>query len=116
MSKQTSLKKHFADKDPVVEAIYARLLDALREFGKIKEEAHLTSIHLVNKSALAGVATHKNYLLLEFKTNYEIKDARVDKSEQISRNRFHHRVKLTTPDAIDAQVLKWLKDAYDLSG
>lgn len=116
MSKQTSLKKHFDNKDPIVAAIYARLLDALKEFGKIEEESHLTSIHLVNKSALAGVATRKNYLLLEFKTNYAIKDARVDKSEQISRNRFHHRVKLSTPDAIDAHVLKWLKDAYELSG
>jgi hypothetical protein len=116
MSKQSSLKKHFAAKDPIVAEIYARLLDAVREFGEIKEEAHLTSIHLVNKSALAGVATRKNYLLLEFKTNYAIKNARVDKSEQLSRNRFHHRVKLATPDAIDAQVLKWLKDAYDLSG
>ena len=116
MSKQPSLKKHFADKEPIVEAIYARLLDALSKFRKIKAEVHLTTIHLVNKSALAGVATPKNYLLLEFKTNDEIKDALVDKSEQISRNRFHHRVKLATPDQIDATILKWLKDAYDLSG
>ena len=115
MSKQTTLKKHFVDKDPIVGAIYARLLEALK-FGKVKEESHLTSIHLINKSALAGVATRKNYILIEFKTNYEIKNSRVDKSEQISRNRFHHRIKLVSPDEIDAQVVKWLKDAYELSG
>lgn len=116
MSKQTSLKKHFADTDPIVEVIYTRLLDGLREFGKIKEESHLTSIHLVNKSSLAGIATRKSHLLVEFKTSYEIQDARVNQSEQISRHRFHHRVKLTTPNAIDSQLMKWLQDAYELSG
>ncbi len=39
---------------------------------------------------------------------------RIAKSEQVSKNRFHNELKLTSPDEIDAELLSWLKDAYAL--
>lgn len=115
MNPNFTVESHFADKKPVVHEIYTQLLKALRRFGAIQEEPHKTSIHLVNGSAFAGVATRKDYLLLTIKTNYAIESPRLAKTEQVSRNRFHHVVKLKLPEAIDAELLRWLNDAYKLS-
>ena len=55
-----SVSQHFENKDPVVKSIYDRILEESRKFGAVAEEPKKTSIHLVNKSAFAGVSTRKN--------------------------------------------------------
>ena len=107
---------HFVAKDPDLRKLYDRLLATLRRFGPIKEEAKKTSIHLVNATALAGVEVRKNYLLLNIKSDHKIESPRVEKTEQISARRFHHKVKLSTLTDVDKELQGWLKEAYDLSG
>jgi hypothetical protein len=107
---------HFTGKQAEVRAIYDRLLAVLRKFGKVVDEPKKTSIHLVRSSALAGVEVRKEYLLLNIKADSPIESPRIAKTEQISANRFHHKVKLSSPSEIDADLQKWLKNAYDLSG
>ena len=111
-----TLSQHFDDKEPVVKSIYDRILKESRKFGKIVEEPKKTSIHLVNKSAFAGVATRKSALILNIKSATPIKDARIKKSEQLSASRFHQEVKLVSPEEVDSTLIAWLKDAYTLSG
>ena len=111
-----TLAQHFDDKEPVVKSIYDRILKESRKFGKVIEEPKKTSIHLVNKSAFAGVATRKNALILNIKSAAPIKDARIKKSEQVSASRFHQEVKLLSPQEVDSTLIAWLKDAYTLSG
>lgn len=110
-----TVKSHFEGKDPVVRKIYDQLLKTLRHLGPIVEEPKKTSIHLVSQTALAGVATRSNYLILTLKSNHPIKNARVFKSEQASAKRYHHEVKLHSPDDIDAELTTWLTEAYQLS-
>ncbi len=52
-------------------SIYDRILAESRKFGSVIEEPKKTSIHLVNKSAFAGVVTRKNTLIL----NYQVRRA-----------------------------------------
>ena len=110
-----SISQHFENKDPMVKSIYERILNESRKFGTVVEEPKKTSIHLVNKSAFAGVTTRKNALILNIKSAAPIKHARIAKSEQISASRFHQEVKLTSPDEVDAMLVGWLKDAYAIS-
>ncbi len=56
----------------------------------------------------------KSYLSLNIRTGYPIDSQRIAKSEQVSKNRFHNELKLTSPDEIDTDILGWLKDAYAL--
>ncbi len=63
---------HFAGKAPVVREIYDRLIKVVKGFGTISEEPKKTSIHIVNKTALAGVATRKNYLILTIKSDTKL--------------------------------------------
>lgn len=111
-----SVSQHFENKDPVVKSIYDRILKESRKFGKVVEEPKKTSIHLVNKSAFAGVSTRKNALILNIKSAAPIQHARIAKSEQLSASRFHQEVKLTSPEEVDSLLVGWLKDAHGISG
>src|SRR6185295_18749541 len=111
-----SVADHFAGKSPSARIVYDRLLIALRRIGPVREEAKKTSIHLVRRSALAGVEVRQDYLLLNLKTDYKIDSPRIAKVEQISARRFHQRVKLASPSDVDSELERWLADAYALSG
>jgi hypothetical protein len=110
------VSQHFENKDPVVKSIYEQILREVRKFGRVIEEPKKTSIHLVNKSAFAGVTTRKNALILNIKSAAPIQHARIAKSEQLSAGRFHQQVKLTAPEDVDPLLVGWLKDAYAISG
>lgn len=116
MTDSYTINDHFADKDPAVRVLYDKLLEVLNNFGPIIEEPKKTSIHLVNKSALAGVETRKSYLLLNIKADHKIESPRIVKSDQPSANRFHHKVKVESLDDFDAELEGWLKEAYLISG
>ena len=63
----------------------------------------------------AGVVVRKAHIVLTIKSDRPIKSPRVFKSEQTSAKRFHHEIKLTAIDDLDAELKRWLKAAYDLS-
>ena len=104
----------FVGKDEIVQAIYTRLLEALRTLGPVQEDPKKTSIHLVHKAGFAGVHPRKSYLYLNLRTDYPIDSPRIAKTEQVSKNRFHNELKLNSPDEVDEELLGWLKDAYVL--
>jgi hypothetical protein len=109
-------RSHFEGKDASVRATYDRLLRNARQFGSVIEEPKKTSIHLVNKTAFAGVTTRKSAIVLTIKSDRKLSSPRIHKSERTSANRFHHEVKLVSPAEVDPELVKWLKDAYALSG
>jgi len=99
---------------PVSHQLYKKLLDAMKPIGVFREEMKKTSVHLVRGSAFAGVHPRKQYLLLTIKAKKPIRSARVLKTEQVSKNRWHLEVKLATGKDIDGELLRWLREAYDL--
>ena len=110
------IDQHFINREPVVRAIYDRLLGHLAEFGDVEARPKKSSIHLTHQTDFAGIHPRKNYLNLEFKTDHPIEHPRVQKSEQVSRNRYHNMVRLDSPDGVDTELLAWLQDSYALSG
>jgi hypothetical protein len=67
-----SVSDHFAGRKPLVLETYQRLLTELRKFGPVGEEPKKTSIHLVNRSAFAGLVTHKTAMMLNIKSSAQI--------------------------------------------
>ena len=110
-----TITSHFEHKDPAVWQIYDRILKSAQKFGAVGEEPKKTSIHLVNRTAFAGVATRKSAIILTIKSDRKLSSPRIHKSEQTSASRFHHEVKLASPADVDSELVKWLKDAYALS-
>lgn len=111
LSSRTAL---FVGKDQQVQLTYHRLLEALHALGPFQEEPKKTSIHLVRTVGFAGVHPRKSFLILNLRTASVLENPRIVKSEQVSKNRFHNEVKLTSPDEIDEELLGWLKEAYAL--
>src|SRR5712691_1268786 len=100
-----TIKSHFKGKDAAVRQIYDRILKSARKFGAVGEEPKKTSIHLVNRTAFAGVATRKSAIVLTIKSNRKISSPHIHRSEQTSANRFHHEVKLTSPADVDSVLV-----------
>ena len=110
-----TVESHFAAKDPVVRSIYEQLKKTVKRFGPVVEDPKKTSIHLVNRTAFAGVATRKGHLILTVKSDRNLTSARIHKSEQTSAKRFHHEIKLTSPADVDEELVRWLKAAFSMS-
>jgi hypothetical protein len=115
MTETYSVKDHFVNKDPSVRALYDQLLSVLQTFGPVTEDPKKTSIHLNRKSALAGVETRKDGLMLNIKSDHPIQSPRIEKAEQLSAKRFHHKVRISSPKDLDDELRTWLKEAYLLS-
>lgn len=115
MSDSYTVDEHFVNKDPSVRALYDQLIKVVKGFGTIEEDPKKTSIHINRKSALAGVETRKDCLLLNIKSDHAIKSPRVEKAEQISSKRFHHKVRITSLKDFDDELKGWLMHAYTIS-
>lgn len=111
-----SVKDHFTSKEPTVRATYDAILKAAKQLGPMKEEAKKTSIHLVRKSAFAGIATRKSALILTLKSTTDLASPRIIRREQASAARWHLEVRLDSPSAVDAELKSWLRSAYQISG
>jgi Domain of unknown function (DUF5655) len=110
-----NVNEHFFGKTDEVRAIYDRLVAIAEAFGPVEQDAKKTSIHLNRRTAFAGVAVRKAHIVLTIKSDRPTKSPRISKSEQTSSKRFHHEVKLTVIDDLDAELKGWLKAAFDLS-
>jgi hypothetical protein len=115
MAEIYSVNDHFTKRDPSVRELYDQLLSVLRTFGPVVEDPKKTSIHLNHKSALAGVETRKDGLLLNIKSDHPIESPRVEKTERISAKRYHHKVRISSAKDLDEELKAWLKEAYLLS-
>ncbi|MBI3209526.1 MAG: DNA replication protein DnaC [Candidatus Solibacter usitatus] len=101
--------------EPETKELYAHLLKALSKSVKFKEEKKKTCIHLVRTSAFAGVHARKKHLVITIKAPGPIASERVFKSEQVSKSRWHHELKLASRAEIDVELLCWLQQGYEIS-
>lgn len=111
-----SVSDHFKGKNKSLRVLYDQIIAAARAVGPVKQEAKKTSIHIVNHTALAGVQVRKDYLLLNLKSDREIKSKRIRKSEQLSARRYHFEVKVDSLENFDEELKGWIREAYELSG
>jgi Domain of unknown function (DUF5655) len=109
------IKSHFDGKEEVVRQTYDELLKVLRKRYPITESPKRKSIHLMHATTLAGVTTRQNSLILTIKSDCMLTSPRIRKSEQVSRNRFHLKLKLSSPEDVNPELIGWLVNAYSLS-
>jgi Domain of unknown function (DUF5655) len=99
-------------------AVYDALLGTLRRIGATAAEPKKTSIHLTagpGTSAFAGVHPRKAAILLNVRTDTPLAGARIRKTEQVSRNRYHNELLLAVPSEVDDELAGWLAEAHRLS-
>ena len=116
LSPTHTLQEHFVKCSPAVTATYSRILEATGRLGPYTQEPKKTSIHLVRRTAFAGIATRKSALILTLKSDRDVKSKRIAKREQASANRWHLEIRLEEPEQIDSELVAWLTKAYELAG
>lgn len=107
---------HFENRDPSVRETYNAILRTAKKLGPVTEDPKKTSIHLVRKTAFAGIATRKTALILTLKSDADVSHQRILRREQASANRWHLEIKLDAPEQVDKEIVAWLKKAYELAG
>lgn len=106
---------YFQSKDPIVEKMYDRLTAAVQKLAPQSVfEYKNTSVHVVATSAFLGIHFMKNQLEINIVLDQPIKSPRVHTVEKVSANRFHNEVRLSDPQEINAELLKWIQQAYIL--
>jgi hypothetical protein len=110
------VERHFTGRSSVVREIYDRIHAASSKFGPVAEDPKKTSIHLVNRSAFAGIQTRRESIVLTLKSTLDIDSDRIFRRERASANRWYLYLKLTSPDDVDAEMIRWLETSYRLSG
>ena len=99
---------------PVARALYEELLRAIAPFGEFAIEVKKSSIQLVRSSAFAEVHARKQYLLITITATAPIPSGRIIKTGQVSANRWHLDVKVSIAGDFDAELLGWLREAYEI--
>ena len=106
---------HFATRSPTVRQIYDQIIVESKRFGPVFEDPKKTSIHLVNRTAFAGIQTRRDALVLTLKSTENIDSDRFAKREQASANRWYLDLKILSPEEIDDELIEWLNASYQLS-
>ena len=105
----------FAKSEPNVVAVYDAILGVTRKFGPCEAEAKKTSIHLVRGTGFAGMHPRKAHLVLNVRLGRALPEGSRWKSEQVSKNRWHHEIRLEEPNDVDGEVQAFLEEAYRLA-
>jgi hypothetical protein len=100
--------------DPALQRVYASLLKAVQSLGPVVEERGERSVLLRSRGGFLGVHPKRDGLDLQIVTDHAIRAARVTNVDPVSARRFHVHVRLVTEKEVDAQLLGWLREAYDL--
>jgi hypothetical protein len=100
--------------DPALQRLYARLLSAVLALGPVIEERGERSVLLRSRGGFLGVHPKRDCLDLQIVTDHAIRAPRVTKVDPVSARRFHVHVRLAMVKEVDAQLLRWLREAYDL--
>lgn len=116
ISEKPDVGQHFEGRSPEVRRIYDRVLEASGKFGPVVEDPKKTSIHLVNRSAFAGIQTRRDFLILTLKSPGDIDSGRVFRRQQASPNRWHLEIKLSSAEQVDREMIDWLQTGYSISG
>jgi len=108
------LDNHFRGREEVARPLYNRLEEEIKKkIGPFKVESLPCCIHLVSTFTFAAVYALKNKIRIHFALDHKLESPRIDKSSQISKNRYQHSIDIEKGDEIDKELISWLKHAYN---
>jgi hypothetical protein len=100
--------------DPALQRVYEYLLKAVRALGPVIEERGERSSLLRSRGGFLGVHPKRDCLDLQIVTDHVIRAARVTKVDPVSARRFHVHVRIASEKDVDARLMGWLREAYEL--
>lgn len=106
----------FIGKNPEIRDLYQVLIDRLKEFGEIDVYSGKWNLTIRRLTTFLSVMVEKSHLTLVFISKVPIDEFPVYQSNHYSGNRFSNAVKIESEEEIDDQLIRWLKEAWELAG
>ena len=110
-----TVDKHFQGKPPELRKAYDKLEKAVLKFGEVNISPVKTAIYFKRAGAFAGIKVVKDHFKLEFFLPEKTDVFPIEKTVQYTKSKVVHFVSIGEPGDITPQLLKWLKQSYDLS-
>ena len=115
LSTDEVLDNLYAGPKAALRPIHDRLMAAIREFGPFEEAPKKTYVSLRRKKqfAMIGPATNTR---VEVGLNMKGIEG-TDRLQQLPAGQMcNYKVKLTTPDEVDQELIDWIRTAYNAAG
>lgn len=103
----------FQGKTQAVHDLYNQLVNELNKIGPVRENKKEISISFENRKAFASALIRNRSIKLILRTDHRIHNARIRNTEHVAAKSFDHTILLASKDEIDAELLKWLQEAYE---
>ncbi|MGH7644672.1 MAG: DUF5655 domain-containing protein [Gemmatimonadales bacterium] len=104
----------FADKPPEIRALFDRFRALVEGCGPVKVLPYRDKVGFMVRVRFAGAGAvpRQRQLEIGFWLRRRLKSRRFTKIETIYPNAHVHRVRITEPAELDAEVRGWVKEAY----
>ena len=106
---------HFRNRPEKLRWVYDTLIKSITTFGDVKVEPVKNAIMAKANSTFLAIKPKKDHLVLEFMLDREVLEFPVYKTFRYTKNKTVHYVLVEEEDEVDAQLLSWLRESYQLS-
>ena len=109
------LDKHFEGKGEMARFLYNELEERIKkDVGPLNVESLPCCIHFVSTYTFAAVYALKNKIRIHFTLDYELRNPRINKYSQMSKNRYLYSIDIDKKEEIKKELVNWLQQAYNL--
>jgi endogenous inhibitor of DNA gyrase (YacG/DUF329 family) len=109
------LDRFFAAAAPDLRELFDRFVTAVRENGDVTVNVTKSRIALQARMRFAGIdVPRKHYLLANFVPTRPIESPRLQRVDFVPPYYYVHRLRLAEPGDIDAELGRWLAEAYEV--
>jgi hypothetical protein len=112
----------FFDGKPEELALYETLLNRIKALGEVSVVVHKTQISLKNRRVFACVSIFRvlpkrllptHYIVLTLGLPYPLDSPRIAVKTEAQPGRWTHHIVLGSASELDAELLKWIRQAYE---
>jgi hypothetical protein len=104
----------FKNCEPVAKELFESLIERIRSSGPVTIEVKETSLCVLNRAAFLGIHPKKSLLEINIVSEKPLKSSKVFKAEQISKSRYHNRLRLAKQKDIDKALMQMIHKGYEL--
>ena len=109
------LDDHFVEVEPIVRETFDALLAAVEASGPVTVNATKSRISFQVRMRFGGVEKpRRDHLLANFVLTRAIASERLRRVEHVPPFYYVHRLRLSRPEEVDAEVSGWFAEAYEI--
>jgi len=106
----------FAKSKQGIRDLYELLVSKIDEFGTMDSRVSAYGVTFRNLTTFMSIFPERDHLTITFVRDEELNEFPVYQSYHHTKKRWSNLIKVESSDEIDEQLIKWLKEAYEITG